>query len=75
MLRAKFKCTNIHNVNAGQQDVELSAVVSTDNLEDQDFNDATPSGELSMMITNTEAHKFFKLHNDYYLDFTPAETK
>ena len=75
MLRAKFKCTNIHNVCASQQDVELTAVQSTENIEDQDFNDATPNGELKMMISNTAAHKFFKLHEDYYLDFTPVEDK
>ena len=53
-------------------DVELNAVCATDSLEDQDFNQATPSGNLSMFIDNPKALDFFQAGKKYYVEFTPA---
>lgn len=71
-MRAKFYCDSVEE-NDGSQEVKLSAIQSDDNPENQSFNTATPSGELSMMIDNPAAKGFFKPHSAYYLDFTPAE--
>jgi len=53
-------------------DVELNAVQSTDNQEDQDFNKYTPSGNLTMFVDNPKAVGFFQTGKKYYLEFTPA---
>lgn len=71
-MRAKFLCDSVMSY-PGSQEAALSPVVSTDNLEDQDFNDATPSGSLIMLISNPKAQTYFKPGKSYYLDFTEAE--
>ena len=70
-VRAKFSCnTIIENM------VELSAVYGTDdkdNEENNQFSEATPYGELKMMISNPDAKDFFQVGKSYYLDFQEAE--
>ena len=36
------------------------------------WSQATPSGEISLSITNQDAIDAFKLGEHYYVDFTPA---
>lgn len=71
-MRAKFYCNQVDDSGYGLQ-VELSAVVSDDNIENQDFNEATPNGTLSMQIDNPKAVGFFEAGKEYYLDFIQAE--
>lgn len=71
-MRAKFYCDKVDDSGYGLQ-VELSAVVSDENLENQDFNEATPNGQLSMQIDNPKAVGFFEVGKEYYLDFTESK--
>ena len=71
-MRAKFKCESVNNFEHGQE-VSLSAVQSSENQEDQDFNKYTPSGTHTMMIDNPDARDYFIPGKKYYLDFTEAE--
>ena len=41
--------------------------------ENQRFNKASPSGELSITIDNPAAQGFLQPGKSYYLDFSPAE--
>lgn len=68
-LRAKFYCHSI--ISDGM--VKLSAVYGTDekdNEENNQFSEATPYGELEMMVSNPSAKDFFEQGKTYYLDFT-----
>jgi len=72
-VRAKFSCVSMKQ-NTWSNTVEFSAVTGC-NGENQDFNDATPSGSLSIEIHgDVPAANFFEIGKDYYLDFTPAES-
>lgn len=54
----------------------LSAVYGTtdkDNEENNQFSEATPYGELEMMIDNDGAKGFFEEGEEYYLDFSKAD--
>jgi hypothetical protein len=69
-LRAKFSCNAIEN-----DMVKLSAVYGNDdkdNEENNQFSEATPYGELEMMISNPDAKDFFEVGKNYYLDFQEA---
>ena len=74
-----FNCRSITDYSNEEQgyfhfDVKLSAVTSKyDDKEKNQFAEATPGGELSMLITNPKAKDFFKPGKDYYLDFSKAE--
>lgn len=75
-VRAKFTCNSVVPVAwEGSKDVVVSfnAVYGEGN-ENKSFSDSTPSGMLTMQISeNTEARDFFKQGQDYFLDFTPVE--
>ena len=49
--------------------VKLSPVHGPEN---KSWSQATPSGEISLSITNQDAIDAFKLGDHYYVDFTPA---
>ena len=40
----------------------------------EEWSKWTPSGELSMSITNPAAIAEFEVGKDYYLDFTPCDS-
>jgi hypothetical protein len=67
MVRAKFKCwSNNDGV------VALNAV--TDGSEEnKTFWKYTPSGQISMTISNPAAFNHFVPGKEYYVDFTPAD--
>lgn len=73
-IRAKFKLTGILNQswNLNQKEYRFDAQYDTTIPEDQRFSQATPSGTMRMQVNNPAANEFFKLGEDYYLDFTPA---
>ena len=81
MVRAKFKIDRVETYekegfspDVGK--VWLSPVYSDDpNHENKNFWDATPSGEISMWISNPPAFARFKeagVDAEFYVDFTPA---
>jgi len=80
-VRAKMRIRKIELYDSpkGGGQVTLSAVYSGDkNSEDNTFSQATPSAELTMMVTNPPAFDFFKKvweeEKKVYLDFSVAET-
>ena len=73
-VRAKFHCNSVQSDEYGEL-VKLSAVYGNDdkdNEENNQFAEATPSGDLEMMISNPGAKGFIKEGKSYYLDFTEA---
>ncbi len=73
-LRAKFECTSVEG-DKSYEEVKLMAVYGNndeDNLENNQFAEATPCGDLEMTVTNPKAQGYFKVGNCYYLDFTEA---
>ena len=80
VTRAKFKCQVIHDShypNGGlQRDVILSpinAYNSENTEENKSFWDATPSGEIKLVITNKGSYDFFEPGKTYSVDFAEAE--
>lgn len=75
-IRAKFECTST-NLDEYGEHVFLNAVYANKdgevNEENKSFSEATPSGSLTMMISNKRAQGFFKKGKSYYLDFTEAD--
>lgn len=73
-VRAKFVC-NAKIPSYGTTTVQFHAVYSSDpNSENKAFTDATPSGSLSISISDDKpALALFEQGKAYYLDFTPAE--
>lgn len=68
-VRAKFKV-----INKEGNMVKMLPVYSEDpNHENKKFWDATPSGDITMYITNPAAVDQFEAGKEYYVDFTPAE--
>lgn len=69
-VRAKFVCKKITQVYDGKQH-DFEAVISGEGNED--FTKYTPSGDLSIFITNeAKASSFFEEGSEYYLDFTKS---
>jgi hypothetical protein len=66
-VRAKFRCNN------NQNGVVSMHAVYTGSEENKAFWNATPSGNISLSITNPEAINQFEAGKEYYVDFTPAE--
>lgn len=75
-IRAKFKCQAVahHEAPTGGVNliVSLGAVYGKDGSDNAQWSKWTPSGTLSMTITNPEVGDFFKPGGEYYLDLTPA---
>lgn len=79
-VRAKMRCNGRSEKNWGQSEgvdaieVTLQAVYSNDkNDPNYSWSQASPSGELKLLITNPAAYEQFKLGKAYFVDFTPAE--
>ncbi len=72
MIRAKFRVTNIDNLN-DMEVVWMEAVFSDDKTSaNYSWSEATPYGTLRMNISNPLARNKFKINQEYYLDFTEA---
>jgi hypothetical protein len=78
MTRCKFWCTRIDHKHTGGDniycEITLNPVYSSDpESENKWFAKATPSGNITLGITNPSAIGTFELGKSYYVDFTPAE--
>lgn len=71
-IRAKFRVHSVEQHSDEGQTVKLHPVYSGSE-ENKSFSKWTPSGELSMSITNPAALGFFAEGQEYYLDITPAD--
>ena len=74
-VRAKFYVKSINHLYTQTPDnvcaeIKLSAAYGKDN---ESWSKYTPSGEISMTITNPAAIDRFELGKQYYVDFVPAE--
>lgn len=70
-VKAKFKCESVLNFEGGKT-AQLRAVYGTEG-ENADFTKYTPSGNLSINITNeAPANDFFEPGKEYYLTFENA---
>lgn len=85
-VKAKFKCSSVQSYsNDGGQtiagkNINLSAVIAynvdgTRNDENEGWSEATPSGTLSIHISNPAAFEQFEEGKDYYLTFEEAPSK
>lgn len=86
-VRAKMRCTERKEVcwsqaeklaenesNVSAVHVKLQPVYSNDPASPNfSWSQASPSGELNLMITNPAAHEQFKVGGTYFVDFTPAD--
>ena len=74
MIRAKFTCQqNTLNHETQTATVILNPVTSNPpNEENLTFWQATPTGNVTLQITNPQASSQFSVGTDYYVDFTPA---
>jgi len=75
MVRAKFQVVEVaQNVSGGEaRKIKLSPIYDQTIPEDRRFAQATPSGELTMYLTNPAAIEQLTLGKFFYLDFTPVE--
>lgn len=74
-VRAKFIVDSIKRSNYSPKElctVEMRPVTPSSDEEEENkkFWEATPSGSLELGCINPEAAEFFKLGEEYYLDFT-----
>ncbi len=70
-MRAKFQCNSIEDFGYSKT-AKLTAVCGNQG-ENKDFTEATPWGELKIMIQgNVPAADFIKVGKSYYLDFSEA---
>lgn len=78
-IRAKFRCHVVRKFEASQyskasERVSLHPVYdSNPEHENHKWSEATPSGEIEMLITNPAAHGIFVEGKEYLIDFTQAD--
>lgn len=72
-VRAKMHCyEKTATDDEGGATVKLRPVYS-DSEENKTWSKYTPSGDVTMSITNPPAAAAFEVGRDYYVDFTPVE--
>ena len=69
---AKFVCGSVQDFGYSKT-VNLSPVTDDGNPENKAFWEASPSGQLTLRITNKSASAFFAPQKRYYLEFREAE--
>jgi hypothetical protein len=74
MVRAKFRVTEKQlNCWTNGATLKLEAQYDETIPEDQRFQDATPSAEMTVLITNPRALEALELGKYFYVDFTPID--
>lgn len=68
-IRAKFQVRSIASFPNGDREVKMHAVHS-DSEENKSFSKFTPSGEINLYVSNSDA--VFE-HGEYYIDITKVE--
>lgn len=69
---AKFQCDTVTR-DRWSEDVKLSAV-SDEEETNKPWAEATPSGTITMSITNSGAWGYFQPGGEYFLEFRSDET-
>ena len=75
-IRAKFRCTREITTkwnpdHEGDRSYEFTAVYDDKTPENQRFAKATPSGQLTIAVSNPAVS--YVPGKEYYLDFTPVD--
>jgi hypothetical protein len=78
MMRAKMYVTSVTRQQGGSEQLDLSAVCSSEfgpegESEDNTYARYTPSASLNMTINNPDLAGKFNPGDTFYVDFTPAE--
>jgi len=72
--RARFLCTSVTHFCHLPDGININVEMGVDaSSPDHDFTKYTPSGSLSMQVTNPALAVFFVPGKAYFLDFTPAD--
>jgi hypothetical protein len=74
-VRAKFRVSYLKKIHTGgdpQGEVELTAVSGKDG-DNASWSKWTPTGKITMTITNPAAYNVFDPGREFYIDFTPAD--
>lgn len=71
-VQAKFTVMSVKKYTGDNVEVELHPVTGG-SKENESFWKYTPSGNITLLIQNTEASKQFKPGMDFYVDFTPCD--
>ncbi len=74
MIRAKFYCTVVDTDEYGNEHTRFLAVADT-NESNKSWSEATPAGDMYLMISNPSAKGRFEAGKEYFLDITPAEER
>jgi hypothetical protein len=70
---ARMKVYNVDK-NINYENVMLHPVYSSDpNSPNYSFSQATPSGQVQMIISNPDAWGFFEMHKEYDITFKRTE--
>jgi len=73
-MRAKFNCDSVTEYGYGNKEAKLTAVYDDGKPENNQFAEATPSGQVTINIDKDAVAKDFLVPGKtYYLDFTEAE--
>lgn len=74
-VRAKFRVVSVTEHDGGDKARTIKLAPRYDETipEDQLYHKATPTGELSMYVTNPAVIEHLKVGKDFYLDLTPVE--
>ena len=75
-VRGKFTVTAVTNRSSTSTyvEVELNAVYGeSSNAEDNTYSAASPSGKITMTITNPDAVAKLPIGGVFYVDFTPVQ--
>lgn len=67
--RAKFVCNSVKDM-GWSQEAALTAVYANGKPEDNEFAAATPSGQITINVSNPALKGFFKPQRNYYFDIS-----
>lgn len=80
-VKSKFVCDSLTSHSYGNKQVvakeaKLKAIYAGDkNAEDNQFSQATPSGDISILISNPETMDFIQPGKKYYVYFEECENQ
>jgi hypothetical protein len=75
-VRGKFVVSKVinHSATSTYVEIELHAVYGgSTNAEDNSYSTATPSGMITMTVTNPDAVAKLPIGGVFYVDFTPVQ--
>ena len=73
-MRAKFVIDSVTPVPQEQEEI-VARAVTDGSEENKSFSRWTPSGSLSLMISNPNLLGYWKQGDEFYLDFTKIEAE